>query len=94
LGAVHTPGFTSPASAREMPEEQNFATLPEARPNLAGGRGMRRDFQYPFWEDLSGNYLGSVGPIDPGLGPLDRLDPATDMGLGPPLGYLGLDTDT
>jgi hypothetical protein len=33
-----------------MPEEQNFAAPPEARPNLAGGRGERRDFQYTFWD--------------------------------------------
>jgi hypothetical protein len=63
-----------------MPEEQSFATPPEARPILAEGRGVRRDFQYTILGFASGNYLWSVGPIDPGLGPLDRLDPATDWG--------------
>jgi hypothetical protein len=46
--------LTLPASSREMPEEQNFAIPPEARPTLPGGRGVRRDFsvnsQTSQWE--------------------------------------------
>jgi hypothetical protein len=49
-----------------MPEEQNFATPPEARPILAGGRGVRRDSQCAFTGNPLGNILGRSNPLTPG----------------------------
>jgi hypothetical protein len=56
---------------------------PEARPDLAGGRGVRRDFQCEFTHFPVGTIWGRSDPLtrtDPGSRPIDQLDPATDGG--------------
>jgi hypothetical protein len=57
-----------------MPEEQNFATITKARPNLAGGRGVRRDFQCEFTDFPAGNFFWPIGPLTRGW------DPWIDLG--------------
>jgi hypothetical protein len=85
--------FTHPASSREMPEEQNFATPPEARPILAGGRGVRRDFQYTFWDFPVATICGRSDPLTRGCDLLtDSARPL--MGARTPLYQLRTHTDT
>jgi hypothetical protein len=75
-----------------MPEEQNFATPPGTRPHLVGGRGVRRDFQCPFWEFPAGNYFGSIGQLTWGCDLLtDSARPL--IGGWTPLGYFEVHTD-
>jgi hypothetical protein len=85
--------FTPPASSREMPEEQNFAPLPRGSTKFGRGWGVRRDFQYTFWDLPVATICGRSDPLTRGW---DLLTDSTRplMGGRTSLGQFRTHTDT